>query len=237
MRNLSTLNHRYTFSGLTIAVVLHLVVVGMYYGLSPIITEGIESLPTGKRVLTWLPPPSIGGQHTISQVGKISLPENPQIIGNPVPVRDLDLKEEPAAPFSTELPSAVGPESGAGTGEGGEADGPVTGENEVGDGIIDLTDPSSNTFVEKLPIPVRIRKPDYPAIPQQLGMEATVVVKILIDKEGKPQQAEIYKSENELFDEKSKQAALDFLFTPAIMNGHTVSVWMNIPFKFRINRN
>ena len=46
--------------------------------------------------------------------------------------------------------------------------------------------------------------------------------------------AVVLKSSNEMFEASAVKAAMEFLFTPAIMNGHPVSVWVSVPFQFRL---
>jgi protein TonB len=66
------------------------------------------------------------------------------------------------------------------------------------------------------------------------GLEGTVWVKILVDKDGKPKKAVVIKSAVEIFNEPAVEAAMQFLFTPAVMNNGAVRVWVAIPFKFQL---
>ena len=99
-------------------------------------------------------------------------------------------------------------------------------------------EPSPDAFipVEKLPVPVRQVRPDYPDIARRAGIEGTVWVKILVDKEGKARKAIVLKSDAEIFDEPATKAALQWVFTPAIMNNGPVAVWVAVPFRFQHNK-
>jgi len=77
-------------------------------------------------------------------------------------------------------------------------------------------------------------KPSYPEIARRSGMEGTVWVKILVDKEGNPKKAVVVKSDADIFNEPAIGAALQWKFTPAIMNNGPVAVWVAIPFRFRL---
>jgi protein TonB len=79
-------------------------------------------------------------------------------------------------------------------------------------------------------------QPDYPEIARRAGVEGTVWVKILVDKEGKAKKAVVMKSDAEIFDEPAKAAALQWVFTPAIMNNGPVAVWAAVPFRFKLNK-
>jgi len=63
-----------------------------------------------------------------------------------------------------------------------------------------------------------------------------VWVKIWVDKEGKAKKAQIIKSDAELFNQAAIDAAMQWVFTPAVMNNGPVAVWVSIPFKFKLNQ-
>ena len=86
---------------------------------------------------------------------------------------------------------------------------------------------------EKAPEAVKKVFPAFPALAQKAGIEGNAIVKVWIDKEGKVKKAYILKSSSEVFDEVSLSAAKQWTFTPAMMNGSPVEVWMAIPFKFK----
>jgi periplasmic protein TonB len=92
--------------------------------------------------------------------------------------------------------------------------------------------------VEKTPQPIPGNNPPpvYPEIARRAGVEGTVWVKIWVDKEGNPKKAVVQKSDAELFNQPAIDAAMKWKFTPAIMNNGPVSVWVSIPFKFRLNQ-
>jgi protein TonB len=97
-------------------------------------------------------------------------------------------------------------------------------------------DPADFVPVEKQPTPVKQVKPEYPEIARRAGVEGTVWVKILVDKEGKAKKAVIVKSDAEIFNDPAKEAALQWVFTPAMMNNGPVAVWVSVPFRFNLNK-
>jgi TonB family protein len=55
-----------------------------------------------------------------------------------------------------------------------------------------------------------------------------------VTKEGTVRQAIVVKSSNAIFDEAAVKAALEWTFTPAIMNNGPVAVWVTVPFRFTL---
>lgn len=85
-----------------------------------------------------------------------------------------------------------------------------------------------------MPKIVRSVNPVYPELAIRSGLTGTVYVKIWIAKEGKPREVSVVKSDEEIFNDAAAAAAKKFLFTPAYMNSGPVSVWVTIPFRFRL---
>jgi len=88
--------------------------------------------------------------------------------------------------------------------------------------------------VEKPPQIVKRVVPLYPPMAMRAGLEGTVYVKILVDKDGKPKKAVVIKSTTEIFNDAAVEAAMQFIFTPAVMNNGPVKVWVAVPFKFKL---
>jgi len=95
-------------------------------------------------------------------------------------------------------------------------------------------EPDAFTPVEKPPVPVIHPAPQYPEIPLRAGIEGTVWLKIWVTKEGRTKKAEVVKTDSELFNQAAMDAAMKWVFTPAVMNNGPVAVWVTIPFKFRL---
>jgi len=150
-------------------------------------------------------------------------------VGTPVPspvqVDDYPGKDEiPSGPTG----GSAG-EEGIGEGVGGEGiGGTIPGENSKMDIPVPLY------LVEKEPHVVRIEKPEYPPLAVKAGIEGTVWVKVLVDKEGHPMKTQLIKSTHEIFEEPALAAAQKFLFTPAYMTGGPVYVWVSLPFRFTL---
>jgi protein TonB len=217
--------HRYYFYGLAISIVFHLTVIESYYVARHLGDE--EDVPTVKvRILKYSdlgPPPSITSAPPAIGVAAIAKPS----IGVPVPVPDAEVSPEQTIPTQAELSAAPSPtieEMG-----GGDAI-QITGDLNIDE------DPDMDEFMplEKPPQIVKRVLPLYPELAVKAGIEGTVWVKILVDKEGKPRKAVVIKTTTEILNEAAVEAAMQFLFTPAVMNKGPVKVWVSIPFKFQL---
>jgi TonB family protein len=77
-------------------------------------------------------------------------------------------------------------------------------------------------------------QPKYPDLATRAGVEGTVWVKIWVDKEGKPKRAVAVKSDAEILNQSATEAAMQWVFTPALMKNGPVPVWISIPFRFKL---
>ena len=100
--------------------------------------------------------------------------------------------------------------------------------------VIDDGPPADFVPVEKEPQIIKQVKPEYPELAMRAALEGKVWVKIWVDKEGKPREVVVLKSDAEIFNEPAINAAKQFLFTPAYMNNGPVSVWVSVPFNFKL---
>ncbi len=78
--------------------------------------------------------------------------------------------------------------------------------------------------------------PVYPEEARKQKIEGTVWVKMWIDKKGNARRVEILKSDAEIFNQASIDAAMKWKFSPAMLKGEPVDVWVSIPFKFKLSK-
>jgi protein TonB len=88
--------------------------------------------------------------------------------------------------------------------------------------------------VEVKPQVLKTVDPVYPEMAKKAGIEGRVVVKGLVNEEGRVTFVEIIQSTNPIFDEPARQAAMGFLFKPGMQRDRPVKVWMAIPFRFQL---
>ena len=76
----------------------------------------------------------------------------------------------------------------------------------------------------------------YPNMSRRLGESGTVVLRILINEKGLPEQILVHKSTGySNLDEAGRQAAMRALFKPMIENGKPVPVYVLVPLTFQLS--
>jgi TonB family protein len=93
---------------------------------------------------------------------------------------------------------------------------------------------SPNT--EEVPLPTKQVTPEYPLFARKRGFEGIVWMKCLIGRRGDVRKAMVAKSDNEIFNEPAFKAAVQWQFRPALVDNKPISVWVTIPFRFKLNR-
>lgn len=101
-------------------------------------------------------------------------------------------------------------------------------------------EPDVNAFVavEKEPAPVNLdvikKNIGYPNQAKELGIQGKVIIRILVNKEGKPTKHVVVRSPHSLLTDAVVNQLYNLQFTPGIQAGKPISVWVNIPFDFRL---
>jgi TonB family protein len=217
---------KYRWWGLAIAVAIHGAIIGSYYAAGMLQSE--EPPMVQVRLLKYSdlgPPPSLTSANTPPPIS-VSAPTAKPSVGAPVPVPDAEVSAEQTMATQAEMSQQVTP-IGDATGAG-----EVAVQQDIK--IDDDAPPADFVAVEKEPVVVKKVEPKYPELAMRAGLEGKVWVKIWVDKEGRAKQVVILKSDAEIFNEPAVEAAKQFVFTPAYMNNGPVSVWVSVPFKFRL---
>jgi protein TonB len=214
--------------GLIIAVGVFTVTFGSYYA-AEYLGGDDDAIPMVRmRVIKYSdlgPPPSISA---VAPPPSVSVTASVKpTVGVPVPVPDAEVSPEATLATQAELSAQPTPAMEQGTGEGGV---------QIQQDIVIEDEPGMDAFipVEKQPQLVKRVVPKYPEMAVRAGLEGTVWVKILVDYDGLPKKAVVIKSTAELFNDEAIKAAMQFVFTPAVMNNGPVKVWVSIPFKFQL---
>lgn len=228
MRELRGLYQRYATIALVFAIFAHFALIGIYYLTQYFQAE--EEPVFSVKIMKYSelgPPPSITNTEAAPQV-QVSVPVAKPSVGIPVPVPDAEVSPEQTIATQKELSEVQAP-----TVSTGEGSGQVSVQQDI-----KIEDEAPPDFVpyEKGPVPVKMVQPDYPDIARRAGVEGTVIVKIWVDKEGKPKKAVVVKSDAEIFNDPATKAAMQWVFTPALMNNGPVPVWASVPFRFKLNK-
>jgi TonB family protein len=124
--------------------------------------------------------------------------------------------------FGTGIGTGAGPGVGSGIGTG-------TGSG-VGPGIESVIAPIFDAAYLSNPIP------EYPSAARKLRLQGTVIVRVLVTPEGKPDVVQIEKSSGvSLLDGSALKAVKKWSFVPARSGDHSVSAWVDVPIRFRLN--
>lgn len=75
----------------------------------------------------------------------------------------------------------------------------------------------------------------YPELARRAGVEGTVIVRVLVAKDGSVTRMLIEYSDNKLLDQAAEEAIRKYgRFTPAIQNGQPIACWVSIPIRFKL---
>jgi protein TonB len=231
MRGLHNLSYqRNSVYGLTIALLFHLSLIATYY-LTSSFGGGVVSIPKKPPIWIGLPPsPSIINNEIATSLN-IKIPEVKATVGIPIPVPDIEISPDKTIATQKEISdfttSTIGDIN---------RDGDVTFvPKEI---IPEEVDPDANIFIpfEVGPKLIKQVAPEYPDIARRAGVEGTVWVNCLVGKDGRVKKAIVMKSDADIFNEPAIEAALQWLFTPALMKNGPVTVWASVPFKFQLNK-
>ena len=227
-QELRLIHQRYMLISLLIAIVIQMAVLGGYRlneWLYP-----VQSLTNTRESIIHIdwnkfaPPPL----NPNIESGIIPNVQAKLDFGIPIPIPDCDIHEERAFPGQNEIARTTDQRW-----------------NEIGSGDVEISDPPKPNIdpeppverwqpFEKEPVVLLSSIPEYPELAKRANLEGNVFVKVLINKEGKVQKALLEKASDELFIQAALEAAKKWVFTPALMNGQPVPVWISIPFHFRL---
>ncbi len=87
--------------------------------------------------------------------------------------------------------------------------------------------------VQEDPKIVRLEKPRLPDIVLKNHISGEVTAKVLIDRDGKPQEVQIVSSTSSVFEQPVIDAIGRSSFSPGMMGSGPVAAWMLIPFRFK----
>jgi len=218
--------HRYWMYGFLLSAFLHLLLVGAFHfrwvvgDISlpqdiPLFHGGLQLIPQPPGLNE---PVGQGSGHTSFKVkGAV-----------PIPVPDNLADPKKTMPTQGEL--------GHGVIIGGEGNNGAVGSEGTGTVVVDEMPVDSFRVVERYPEVVKSFTPVYPPMAIRLGLEGRVSMKVWVDRNGKVRQAVVEKTTDELFNESAKEAAMQFVFTPAVESSGPVPIWVHFPMTFRLRR-
>ena len=123
--------------------------------------------------------------------------------------------------------AGVGSFPGAGVGGGGTGSGHGSG----GSGGFGLNQ------VDIPPIPIKRVKPEFPGQAKEMGLSGKVVLKFLVEADGRVANASVILARPQgVFDRSALEAIGEWRFRPGRYKGKAVAVWVELPVCFRLAR-
>ncbi|MGC8491621.1 MAG: energy transducer TonB [Syntrophobacteraceae bacterium] len=115
--------------------------------------------------------------------------------------------------------------SGSGGGAGG---GPGLGTGSGGNGF---------GKVDKPPVPIKRVEPEYPDEARQLGISGRVVLKFLVESDGRVSRASVLSARPVgVFNRSALAAIVEWRFKPGLYRGKPVAAWVELPVSFHLSR-
>ena len=179
--------------------------------------------PEFVTICNWglLPKPNSKISRVIETGGPMSRPK----VGIPEPVPDA-VVDVPTLPSPASLTDGLTP---GGSGPIDIPEGPFSsGSTSV------LPSPTEFVAYEQPPDLLRMQAPVYPPLAREANIEGTVLLRVLVSKEGKVLNA-IVLSGNPMLVEAARTAAFTALFKPALQQHKPVPVWVQVPIVFSLN--
>jgi TonB family protein len=223
-QELRQVQQRYMMLAMLAAITIQMLVIGGYHLKEWFAATDDIRKPHAGPIIEILPVPPL---NPINRGGMIPVIAANLGKGIPTPVLDAIVDTSKQYASQTDL-----------SGEADLAFTKISGGLDIGTIIIppNESDPLPNTWtrVEIEPMVISRAVPEYPEAAKHIGMEGSVVVQVLIDKNGKVKKTQLTKTSDDIFVESALEAAQRWTFTPALMQGKPVLVWMSIPFRFRL---
>jgi TonB family protein len=75
--------------------------------------------------------------------------------------------------------------------------------------------------------------PDYPSVARRARLDGKILVALIVNVKGRPEQVQLVEGTNPIFTEAALSAVRDWRFKPALKNGQPVPFQMTLPIEFR----
>ena len=205
---------------LLISCAIHLALIGGYLA-SKLYHPPDEVAYTGRVIkMTTLPPPpplSAAPPPPVITAPNIAKPT----IGTPVPVPDAQAPEQTIM-TQQEIASSLTPIA-AGSGSGKDSLVIAAGDDNPGEGEF--------VYFEDPPAPVNAPPPAYPEMAREAQVQGTVILHVLVGKDGRVKDVKVKRSVN-LLDQAAMAAVRNWVFKPALSQNKPVAVWVEVPVNF-----
>jgi len=97
--------------------------------------------------------------------------------------------------------------------------------------------PDSSSIIERDATPLYRRNPapEYPLIGRKRGYQGTVILEVLVNREGRVGDLRVFASSGySVLDQAALTSVKTWIFEPGMRAGKTVDMWVKVPVRFRL---
>ncbi len=158
--------------------------------------------------------------------------------GTPVPIPDADITEE-LADFADvkDIQSALHETGTVDINQAPDFNVEDLKQEKIVAPVEDIPDSKQFIPVEKEPgvdLAELQKRVVYPDMARQAGIEGRVIIRVYVDKHGKPVKTEVQMTASQMLNQAAIDAIMKTTFTPAIQNKQPIGCWVSIPINFKL---
>ncbi len=216
--------------GIAAAVIIHLLALGTYWTVWYLQEMNRQYVTTIVTYADLGPPPALTDAPEMPEV-PVEAPSQP-VIGIPEPVDDAEVSAEMTIATQTEMSQSIAPVIQDIEEENIIIEAPEEDNIQIEEEAL----PPPDAFVpfEVEPKPTTPLRPEYPELARKAGIEGTVILRVLIDKDGRVRDVMVARKVGAGLDEAAVEAIKRTTYTPAIQNNRPVAVWVAQTVVFRL---
>ncbi|MCK4618943.1 MAG: energy transducer TonB [Desulfobacterales bacterium] len=92
-----------------------------------------------------------------------------------------------------------------------------------------------NSVKKAIPIYDKNPSPKYPLIARRRGFQGTVVLEVMVDRNGRVGELRVLKSSGyKVLDRAASASVRDWIFKPAIKGNEKIEMWVRVPVRFKL---
>jgi protein TonB len=92
-----------------------------------------------------------------------------------------------------------------------------------------------NSVKKAIPIYDKNPSPEYPLIARRRGFQGTVVLEVMVDRNGRVGELRVLKSSGyKVLDRAAGESVRDWIFKPAIKGNEKIEMWVRVPVCFKL---
>jgi len=92
-----------------------------------------------------------------------------------------------------------------------------------------------NSIKKAIPIYDKNPSPEYPLIARRRGFQGTVVLEVMVDRNGRVGELRVFKSSGyKVLDRAASVSVREWIFKPAIKGNEKIEMWVRVPVCFKL---